>query len=59
MYGSAGQLPRPTPPGQTAGGAADTSNNSIDMQGIDEVGVEGNTNLDTYKKKSSEEKQTI
>ena len=53
-------MQRPAQPGQTAGGAADTSNNSIDMQGIDDVGVEGNTNLDMYKKnKSSEEKQTI
>ena len=53
-------MQRPAQPGQMAGGAADTSNNSIDMQGIDDVGVEGNTNLDLYKKnKSSEEKQTI
>lgn len=56
MYGSAGQLPRPPQPGQTAGGGGDGSNGSIDMQGIDEVGVEGDTNLDTYKKKSTEEK---
>ena len=58
--GAGNQLSRPGQPGQGAGGVVDTSTNSIDLQGIDDVGVEGNTNLDLYQKnQGSEEKQTI